>query len=51
MTKYQKYKLIILIVFGIILLFILYGYSLNGKYIMQEELPWKILNTRTGEWK
>lgn len=54
MTKYQKYKLIILSVFCFFLLLTLWSYSkilrdysLNGRYILREE-SFVILDTKTG---
>mgnify|MGYP003677954790 CR=1 FL=1 len=47
MTKYQKNKLIIFSVFGILLLIILYNYSRNGRYVFKDESS-VILDTRTG---
>ncbi len=47
MTKYEKYKLSFAIVLSIVLLYILYGYSLNDRYVIREETL-IILDTRTG---
>jgi ABC-type microcin C transport system permease subunit YejE len=46
MTKYQKYKLIILSVFCFFLLLILWNYSPNGRYIIGERAI--IIDTKTG---
>lgn len=47
MTKYEKYKLIILTIFGTIFLFIMHNYASNGRYIFREE-SLMILDTKTG---
>lgn len=47
MTKYQKFKLIIGIVFSSILLIILCNYSANGRYTLQGDKN-IVLDTRTG---
>ena len=47
MTKYEKYKLSFAIAISTILLYILYGYSLNDRYVIREETL-IILDTRTG---
>ena len=47
MTKYQKYKLIILAVFSFFLLLILWNYSSKGRYTMSDDRL-VILDTKTG---
>jgi len=47
MTKYQKYKLIIISLFSIFFLLILYNYSLNGRYTFKDD-SLIILDTKTG---
>lgn len=47
MTDYQKHKLIILSVLGIIFLFISYNYSRNGRYLFNEQST-IVLDTRSG---
>lgn len=46
MTNYQKFKLLIAIVFSTILLIILHNYSSNGRYVSVSDF--RILDTRTG---
>lgn len=48
MTTYQKYKLVILTVFGAIALVILYNYSENGRYVFANSDYVEILDTRKG---
>lgn len=48
MTKYEKYKLILLSIFAIFLLLIMYDYSSNGRYIIKWEYPILMLDTKTG---
>jgi len=48
MTNYQKYKLLIIIVFSTILLMILNNYSSNGRYVFSNVDHISILDTRTG---
>ena len=48
MTKYQKYKLIILSVFCFFLLLILWNYSANGRYVAWEGGHPMRFDTKTG---
>ncbi|GGZ72466.1 hypothetical protein [Algibacter mikhailovii] len=47
MTKYQKYKLIMLAIFGMLFLLIMYNNSSIGRYILQEDWAF-IFDTKTG---
>jgi hypothetical protein len=47
MTNYQKLKLVIISVFCFSFLFIFWNYSLNGRYIIKNDLL-IILDTQTG---
>lgn len=48
MTNYQKNKLIILLVLGLISLFIFYRFSENGRYEFKSERK-VVVDTRSGD--
>ena len=47
MTKYQKYKLGLILLLGLLLSAVLYSFSLNGRYLFKND-SFFILDTRTG---
>jgi len=47
MNKYQKYKLIIFVIFSILFLLITHNYSNNGRYVKDSD-PITVFDTRTG---
>lgn len=49
MSKYQKYKLIILSCFLSLVLIIMHNYSLNGKYIAHDYNGSLIIDSRSGK--
>lgn len=49
MTKYEKYKIVLIIIFVAGFLFFLNGFSQNGRYISSEtQFTRNIIDTRTG---
>lgn len=51
MTKYEKYKIVILGIFVIGFLFCCYEYSQNGRYVFSNKTEYTplIIDSRTGE--
>ena len=47
MTKYQKYKLVTIVLFSSILLIILHNYSKNGRYLGADDNR-SVIDTKTG---
>lgn len=48
MTKYEKYKLVILSIFCVITLIILYKFSEKGRYIFHND-RWGVIDTTNGK--